>query len=70
VDVNAVGGSADAPIAEEKVDIAFPTKLVDAYPAVPNPATVEIRFGVERNPAVWNWNWSPAVVDTKEAVEI
>jgi hypothetical protein len=45
-----LGKKSGAPRADEKVDIALPTKLVDAYPAEPRPATVDTRFGVDRNP--------------------
>ena len=39
-------------IAVENDDIWNVTYDVEAYPAVPRPATVDMRFAVERNPAV------------------
>jgi hypothetical protein len=36
----------------ETLEKKGPRAVVLRYPAVPRPATVEVRFGVERNPAV------------------
>jgi hypothetical protein len=36
----------------ETLEKKGPRAAVLRYPAVPRPATVEVRFGVERNPAV------------------
>jgi hypothetical protein len=38
---------------------------VDTYPAVPRPATVEVKFKLDRNPAVWYPVVIPAVVEVK-----
>ena len=63
------------PNAVEKEEIACPTKDVEAYPAVPKPATVEVRLGIvtcvaKAIPnAVEKDEKPPATVETRVAVD-
>jgi hypothetical protein len=52
----------------ETLEKKAPRAVVLRYPAVPRPATVEVRFAVERTPPIEILAMIPAVVETNDKV--